>query len=109
MTGHRRFISTTTTDGASTGIVRDPAGTLIGMTANGGAHYYTTSNQGAPSTLTVDQPLGYTGAYLYATGDPINRVDPTGLFSVVDALGTPSTDLRFRLIKRKDKRRRGES
>ncbi|MFJ8143379.1 RHS repeat-associated core domain-containing protein [Streptomyces sp. NPDC096013] len=132
-------ISTTTTGTTSTGIVRDPAGTLIGMTTNGAAHYYTTNNQGAPSTLTsptgtventwdygptgsarpttsttVDQPFGYTGAYLdttglykigarsydhttnrftqpdpsgketnpylYTAGDPINRVDPTGLF-----------------------------
>ncbi|MFD4880244.1 RHS repeat-associated core domain-containing protein [Streptomyces sp. NPDC058420] len=132
-------ISTTTTGSTSTGIVRDPAGTLIGMTTNGAAHYYTTNNQDAPATLTnptgtventwdygptgsprpttsttVAQPFGYTGAYLdttglykmgarsydrttnrftqpdpsgketnpylYATGDPINRVDPTGLF-----------------------------
>ncbi|MFF7334449.1 RHS repeat-associated core domain-containing protein [Streptomyces sp. NPDC008150] len=107
------------------------------MTTDGAAHYYTTSIQGAPSTVTsptgtventadygptgtvrpgatttVAQPFGYTGAYLdtsglykmgarsydrttnrftqvdpsgketnaylYAAGDPINRMDPTG-------------------------------
>ncbi|WP_369188692.1 RHS repeat-associated core domain-containing protein [Streptomyces sp. R08] len=139
-------ISTTTTGTTSTGIVRDPAGTLIGMTTNGGAHYYTTNNQGAPATLTsttgtventwdygptgsarpttsttVAQPFGYTGAYLdttglykmgarsydrttnrftqpdpsgketnpylYTSGDPVNRTDPSGLFSLGDALG----------------------
>ncbi|WP_405987929.1 RHS repeat-associated core domain-containing protein [Streptomyces sp. NBC_00986] len=139
-------ISTTTTGTTSTGIVRDPAGTLIGMTTNGAAHYYTTNNQGAPSTLTsptgtventwdygptgsarpttsttVSQPFGYAGAYLdatglykmgarsydrttnrftqpdpsgretnpylYTAGDPINRIDPTGLFSFPDVSG----------------------
>ncbi|MFJ4633465.1 RHS repeat-associated core domain-containing protein [Streptomyces sp. NPDC088847] len=132
-------ISITTTGSTSTGIVRDPAGTLIGMTANGAAHYYTTNSQGAPSTLTsptgtvenqwdygptgsarpttsttVAQPFGYTGAYLdttglykmgarsydhttdhsgketnpylYTSGDPVNRTDPSGLFSLGDAL-----------------------
>ena len=41
-------ISTTTTGSTSKGIDRDPAGTLIGMTTNGAAHYYTTNNQGRP-------------------------------------------------------------
>ncbi|MGA5732038.1 RHS repeat-associated core domain-containing protein [Streptomyces seoulensis] len=86
-------ISTTTADGKSTGFVRDPAGTLIGMTSGGNPYYYVTDNQGAPSVLvdnsgvkqgrwdysptgtarsgntaTVDQPFGYTGAYLDSSG-----------------------------------------
>nr|WP_239072151.1 hypothetical protein [Streptomyces bauhiniae] len=107
-------ISTTTADGKSTGFVRDPAGTLIGMTSGGNPYYYVTDNQGAPSALvdnsgakpgrwdysptgnarpgntaTVDQPFGYTGAYLdstglYAAGDPVNKSDPTGLYSSDD-------------------------
>ncbi|MET7612299.1 RHS repeat-associated core domain-containing protein [Streptomyces seoulensis] len=139
-------ISTTTADGKSTGFVRDPAGTLIGMTSGGNPYYYVTDNQGAPSALvdnsgakqgrwdysptgtarsgntaTVDQPFGYTGAYLdssglykmgaryndptlgrftqpdpsgkevnaylYATGDPANRMDPTGLSAIGDFMG----------------------
>ncbi|WP_329454025.1 hypothetical protein [Streptomyces sp. NBC_01497] len=61
-------ISSTTTDGQSTGIVRDPAGTLIGMTNGGNPYYYVTDNQGAPSVL-VDN-----------TGTPQDRWDygPTG-------------------------------
>ncbi|MYV44048.1 RHS repeat protein, partial [Streptomyces sp. SID1328] len=86
-------ISTTTADGRSTGFVRDPAGTLIGMTSGGNPYYYVTDNQGAPSVLvdnsgakqgrwdysptgtarsgnsaSVDQPFGYTGAYLDSSG-----------------------------------------
>jgi RHS repeat-associated protein len=142
-------VSATTTDGVSKGIVRDPAGTLIGMTTDGAAHYYTISNQGAPSTLTsptgtventadygptgnvrpttsttVDQPFGHTGAYLdtsglyqmgaryydrttnrftqtdpsgketnpylYTAGEPVNRIDPRGLFgynSFIEGVG----------------------
>ncbi|MFJ6841543.1 RHS repeat-associated core domain-containing protein [Streptomyces griseoluteus] len=139
-------ISTTTAAGKSTGFVRDPAGTLIGMTSGGNPYYYVTDNQGAPSALvdnsgakqgrwdysptgnarpgntaTVDQPFGYTGAYLdssglykmgaryndptvgrfsqpdpsgkesnaylYATADPVNRMDPTGLSAIGDFMG----------------------
>ncbi|MFJ4919954.1 RHS repeat-associated core domain-containing protein [Streptomyces sp. NPDC088725] len=138
-------ISSTTTDGQNTGFVRDPAGTLIGMTSGANPYYYVTNNQGAPSVLVdntgveqnrwdygptgnarpetttpVAEPFGYAGAYLditglykmgaryydqttgrftqpdpsgkeqnlylYAAGDPINRVDPTGLFSWSGAL-----------------------
>ncbi|MEU2554844.1 RHS repeat-associated core domain-containing protein [Streptomyces sp. NPDC013313] len=138
-------IAAITTDGVRKGIVRDPAGTLIGMTTDGAAHYYTTNNQGSPSTLTsptgtventsdygptgsprpsttttVAQPFGYTGAYLdtsglynmgarqydrttnrftqvdpsgketnaylYTAGDPVNRTDPTGLWSLSGGL-----------------------
>lgn len=106
-------ISKTTTDGVSKGIVRDPAGTLIGMTTDGAAHYYTTSIQGAPSTVTsptgglynmgarqydrttnrftqVDPSGKETNAYLYAAGDPVNRTDPTGLLSWSDVLSVGS-------------------
>ncbi|MBV2358056.1 RHS repeat-associated core domain-containing protein [Streptomyces sp. J2-1] len=86
-------ISTTTADGKSTGFVRDPAGTLIGMTSGGKPYYYVTDNQGAPSALvdnsgakqggwdysptgsarsgntaSIDQPFGYTGTYLDSSG-----------------------------------------
>ncbi|MFF7965497.1 RHS repeat-associated core domain-containing protein [Streptomyces sp. NPDC007903] len=139
-------ISTTTAAGKSTGFVRDPAGTLIGMTSGGNPYYYVTDNQGAPSALvdnsgvkqgrwdysptgnarsgnsaSVDQPFGYTGAYLdssglykmgaryndptlgrftqpdpsgqeqntylYAGGDAINNVDPSGLGFLSSASG----------------------
>ncbi|WP_165425595.1 RHS repeat-associated core domain-containing protein [Streptomyces sp. BK022] len=123
---------------------------LIGVTSGGNPYYYVTDNQGAPSALvdnsgakqgrwdysptgnarsgnsaSVDQPFGYTGAYLdssglykmgarytdptlgrftqpdpsgqennsyaYASGDPINRSDPSGLASW-DILG-PAGDI----------------
>ncbi|MFJ4918480.1 RHS repeat-associated core domain-containing protein [Streptomyces sp. NPDC088725] len=90
-------ISSTTTDGQNTGFVRDPAGTLIGMTSGGNPYYYVTNNQGAPSVLVdntgvkqnrwdygptgnarpetttpVAEPFGYAGAYL----------DPSGLYKM---------------------------
>ncbi len=58
-----RFASTTATGFAGTGIVRDPAGTRIGTTADGGAHYY-------------------------ATGAPINRTGPTDLYNATADLGS---------------------
>ncbi|MFE5402736.1 RHS repeat-associated core domain-containing protein [Streptomyces sp. NPDC056580] len=68
-------ISTTTSgSGGKTGFIRDPAGTLIGMTTGGKTYYYL---MGAryydPSTarFTQTDPSGQeTNAYLYAAGDP---------------------------------------
>ncbi|MFF9378121.1 RHS repeat-associated core domain-containing protein [Streptomyces griseoluteus] len=116
-------ISTTTADGMSTGFVRDPAGTLIGMTSGGNAYHYLTDNQGAPSALvdntgtrqgrwdysstgdarsgdsaSVDQPFGYTGAYLdwsglYKMG--ARYYDPTlGRFTQPDPSGKETHTLR---------------
>ncbi|MGW5307800.1 RHS repeat-associated core domain-containing protein [Streptomyces griseoluteus] len=116
-------ISTTTADGRSTGFVRDPAGTLIGMTSGGNPYHHLTDYQGAPSALvdntgtrqgrwdysptgdarsgnsaSVDQPFGYTGAYLDSSGlykMGARYYDPTlGRFTQPDPSGKETHTLR---------------
>ncbi|WP_256332934.1 RHS repeat-associated core domain-containing protein [Streptomyces sp. 2131.1] len=61
------------------GAYNDPTG-LYEM----GARYYDPTL----GRFTQPDPSGQeTNSYLYATGDPINHTDPSGLFSVWDALG----------------------
>ncbi|WP_347560681.1 RHS repeat-associated core domain-containing protein [Streptomyces sp. AcH 505] len=131
----------TTTGGADTGFIREPAGTLNSMRAGGNSYYYLTDATGnvlglvndagtrthtyaySPTgtlrttpTESTPQPYRYAGTYvdptglykmgaryydptlarftqpdpsgqetnpyLYAAADPINGVDPTGLFSL---------------------------
>ncbi|MFD1829292.1 RHS repeat-associated core domain-containing protein [Streptomyces desertarenae] len=62
-----------------TGTYLDPTG-LYKM----GARYYDPHL----GRFTQPDPSGHeTNPYLYATGDPVNRTDPTGLFSIGDTLG----------------------
>ena len=81
-------ISTTTTGSTSTGIVRDPAGTLIGMTANGASTTTPPTTRPPPPPSPAQPAPSRTHGTTAPPAVPINRVDPTGLFSVVDALGT---------------------
>ncbi|MHA6765712.1 RHS repeat-associated core domain-containing protein [Streptacidiphilus sp. PAMC 29251] len=98
-------LSTTITGSTTTGLIRDPAGTLTGMTTGGKAYYYLTDIQGSvldvvdatghtvdtyaygpagttrgTPTVTVPQPYGYTSAYL----------NPTGLYTMGDRTYDPT-------------------
>jgi hypothetical protein len=101
-------------DGVGTGFIREPAGTSNSMTTGGKSYYYLTDATGnvlglvddagqrthtyaygptglprGTTTEAVPQPdpSGQeTNPYLYAAGDPISNSDPTGLFSLSDAL-----------------------
>ncbi|QMU76884.1 RHS repeat-associated core domain-containing protein [Streptacidiphilus sp. PB12-B1b] len=108
-------LSSITTASTTTGLIRDPAGTLTGMTTGGKAYYYLTDIQGSvldvvdatghtvdaytytptgatrSSSAAVPQPYGYASAYLnpsglYTMGD--RTYDPTvGRFTQPDPKG----------------------
>ncbi|MFC8722181.1 hypothetical protein [Kitasatospora sp. NPDC057198] len=93
------------TGATTSSMIREPSGTLTGMTRNGAAYPYFTDAQGSVTTVvdnagqqvdaytytpyrtarttteTVPQPWRYTG------GDPVNHTDPNGTFSFADIAG----------------------
>ncbi|MEU3501282.1 hypothetical protein ABZ726_11060 [Streptomyces hundungensis] len=72
---------------STTGFVREASGTLTAMTSGGASQYHLTDVQGSVIGL-VDAPGQEKNPYLYAQGDPVNRIDPNGTsaLSVVDGV-----------------------